>query len=93
MPLYDLMYIVKPYVRRRELADILMRTGRYVFANGGVVTKVENFGCRELAYDFKVQGETFDEARPCASPSRSLQRREPFNPCLCIRGSERHLRP
>jgi ribosomal protein S6 len=63
MPLYDLMYIVKPYVRRRELADILMRTGRYVFAQGGVVTKVESFGSRELAYDFKVQGETFEEVR------------------------------
>jgi hypothetical protein len=76
MPLYDLMYIVKPYVRRRELADILMRTGRYVFANGGVVTKVESFGCRDLAYDFKVHGERFDEARPRASSSRSLQRRD-----------------
>ena len=89
MPLYDLMYIVKPFVRRRELADILMRTGRYVFANGGVVTKVESFGCRDLAYDFKVQGETFDEVRPRASPSRRISVLANPATCMCTRGLER----
>ena len=63
MPLYDLMYVIKPVVPRQQVVEILKRTGEYVIKSGGVVTEVTSYGTRELAYDFKLQGEKYSEVR------------------------------
>mmetsp|Transcript_51106 Transcript_51106/g.95216 ORF Transcript_51106/g.95216 Transcript_51106/m.95216 type:complete len:147 (-) Transcript_51106:128-568(-) len=63
MPLYDLMYMIHPAATRQEVVNIVKRTGEYVSRSGGVVTAVTSYGTRDLAYKFKLKGESSYSSR------------------------------
>ncbi len=50
MPLYELIYFVKPRASLTEVAQCMKLKANIVFKNGGVIRKLENQGIMPLAY-------------------------------------------
>lgn len=53
MPLYELFCLAQPQLRKSQLAEIMRKAGVVVFDKGGVVTNIQSFGDRPLAYDIR----------------------------------------
>ncbi|PNH12878.1 30S ribosomal protein S6 [Tetrabaena socialis] len=62
MPLYELLCLVKPAVRRQEMVTLVRALGDAVYRNGGFVTQLKSYGEQHLAYDLRRPFEKYDRA-------------------------------
>ncbi|KAK3245396.1 28S ribosomal protein S6, mitochondrial [Cymbomonas tetramitiformis] len=62
MPLYELMYMVKPAVKLPQLFEFARQAGKEVISKGGVITKITSYGRPALAYPIKKPGARYEEA-------------------------------
>eukprot|EP00882_Tetradesmus_deserticola_P012043 GHRQ01012755.1.p1 GENE.GHRQ01012755.1~~GHRQ01012755.1.p1 ORF type:complete len:133 (+),score=43.70 GHRQ01012755.1:478-876(+) len=63
MPLYELLCLARPLLRKDELGRMIQKVGSLVHSKGGVITNVNSYGEQNLAYKIKgVQGK-FDKAQ------------------------------
>lgn len=62
MPLYELMYMVKPAVNLGQLFDLTRKAGKEIIQRGGVLTQITSYGCPALAYPIKKPGARYEEA-------------------------------
>eukprot|EP01012_Entosiphon_sulcatum_P036441 TRINITY_DN4646_c0_g1_i1.p1 TRINITY_DN4646_c0_g1~~TRINITY_DN4646_c0_g1_i1.p1 ORF type:complete len:111 (+),score=20.73 TRINITY_DN4646_c0_g1_i1:228-560(+) len=47
MPLYEVTYLLRPFLRKAEIASTMRETAKVVMDNGGVVRRISNEGiCR-----------------------------------------------
>ncbi|KGN56093.1 uncharacterized protein LOC101218568 [Cucumis sativus] len=53
MPLYDVMFLMKPHVKKEALLDLVARVGKHVFRRNGVVCDIKSFGVVQLGYGIK----------------------------------------
>ncbi|KAL0550117.1 hypothetical protein IC582_014616 [Cucumis melo] len=53
MPLYDVMLLMKPHVKKEALLDLVARVGKHVFRRNGVVCDIKSFGVVQLGYGIK----------------------------------------
>ena len=54
---YELVYIVRPDTDEKGLETTVETVGRYITDKGGVISEVEQWGKRKLAYPIKQHGE------------------------------------
>lgn len=47
---YEVMYIMKPSLDEAGKAEVMATLHDYVTSNGGTITKVDDWGLKELAY-------------------------------------------
>ena len=50
---YEIMFIVRPTLSEEEVKKVVKDFSEIITKNGGKVTKEENMGQRELAYEIK----------------------------------------
>ena len=50
---YEIMFIVRPTLSEEEVKKVVKDFSEIIAKNGGKVTKEENMGQRELAYEIK----------------------------------------
>lgn len=61
MPAYELFCLARPGLPLKSLAAVIEKSGKAVFANSGVLTDIQSFGDRELAYPIRKAGNRFAE--------------------------------
>ncbi|DBB12331.1 TPA: 28S ribosomal protein S6, mitochondrial [Trebouxia sp. C0006] len=84
MPVYELFCLARPQITKKSLAAVIKTASNAVFSNSGVMTDIQSYGNRDLAYPIRKAGSKYNEAemwqmnflvRPAALPKihRNLQ--------------------
>ncbi|KAL8207755.1 hypothetical protein R6Q57_007167 [Mikania cordata] len=53
MPLYDCMLLLKPFVHKESIMELVSRVGKHVYRRNGVLTELKSLGTVQLGYGIK----------------------------------------
>lgn len=70
MPVYELFCLARPQITKGSLAAVIKTASNAVYSNSGVMTDIQSYGNRELAYPIRKAGSKYTEV--CRDVVRSL---------------------
>ncbi len=73
MPVYELFCLARPQITKESLAAVIKTASNAVFKSFGVMTDIQSYGNRDLAYPIRKAGSKYTEV--CRDVVRSLSSR------------------
>jgi ribosomal protein S6 len=73
MPVYELFCLARPQITKESLAAVIRTASNAVFSNSGVMTDIQSYGNRDLAYPIRKAGSKYTEV--CRDVARSMSTR------------------
>lgn len=61
MPVYELFCLARPQITKESLAAVIRTASNAVFSNAGVMTDIQSYGNRDLAYPIRKAGSKHTE--------------------------------
>ncbi|KAL3136693.1 28S ribosomal protein S6, mitochondrial [Trebouxia sp. C0009 RCD-2024] len=62
MPVYELFCLARPQLAKEQLASLIKTACTSVFTNNGVLTEVQSYDLRDLAYPIRKAGSKYEQA-------------------------------
>ena len=70
MPVYELFCLARPQITKESLAAVIRTASNAVFSKSGVMTDIQSYGNRDLAYPIRKAGSKYTQV--CRGVARSL---------------------
>lgn len=61
MPVYELFCLARPQLAKEQLASLIKTACTSVFTNNGVLTEVQSYDLRDLAYPIRKAGSKYEQ--------------------------------
>ena len=65
MPVYELFCLARPQLPKEQLASVIKTACTSVFSNNGVLTEVQSYDLRDLAYPIRKAGSKYEQVCAC----------------------------